>query len=244
MKYTYTEKELIAAVKSSKSIRQAIIKLGLVAAGAAYRSFHKAIKQYNVDTSHFTGQGWTKGKKLPARRHIEEYLSNRVSTTSHFLRKRLISEGYKRHKCEMCGLKEWLGDPIPLELDHIDGNHDNNALENLRILCPNCHAKTPTYRGRKKKLKTKKESNKCNVCEKIINPTSKHCKSCSPRKTKIAWPSDENLAKMVWETPRSILAKQLGVSDKAIAKRCEKRNIPQPSRGHWTKIKNKLIDRT
>lgn len=59
---------------------------------------------------------------------------------------RLIDE--KGHQCEICKLSLWLTKPIPLELDHIDGNSDNNEKENLRLICPNCHAQTPTYRGR------------------------------------------------------------------------------------------------
>jgi 5-methylcytosine-specific restriction endonuclease McrA len=59
---------------------------------------------------------------------------------------RLIEE--QGHKCEMCGNTTHLDQPIPLEIDHIDGNSKNNARENLRIICPNCHALTPTYKGR------------------------------------------------------------------------------------------------
>ena len=69
----------------------------------------------------------------------------------------MIKEGYKERKCECCGNSEWLNRPIVLELHHIDGNHSNNALENLQLLCPNCHAITDNFKSKNikhyKKLK-------------------------------------------------------------------------------------------
>lgn len=56
----------------------------------------------------------------------------------------------KGHKCETCGLSEWMGSKIPLEMDHMDGNHKNNSLSNLRLLCPNCHAQTDTWKSKNK----------------------------------------------------------------------------------------------
>lgn len=66
------------------------------------------------------------------------------------LHNRLLNEGIKEHKCECCGNTEWNGKPIPLQLDHIDGNPHNHLLSNLRLLCPNCHAQTETYCGKNK----------------------------------------------------------------------------------------------
>jgi hypothetical protein len=71
-------------------------------------------------------------------------------TTSR-LKNKLIKEGLKTHECENCGLYEWLGNKIPIELHHIDGNNKNNELSNLKILCPNCHSITHNFRGRNKK---------------------------------------------------------------------------------------------
>jgi hypothetical protein len=72
------------------------------------------------------------------------------------LRDRLISEGYKDGKCEGCGIDEWNENPISLHTDHIDGNNRNHTLDNLRLLCPNCHSQTATYGAKNIKLKREK----------------------------------------------------------------------------------------
>jgi len=150
MKHTYTEEELREAVKNSGSFRQVLQKLNITAAGGNYETTKKRINFYGIDTSHFHGQLWNKGKKLPPKKPIENYLKEGKLVSSNSLRKRLINEGIKNHQCECCGIKEWNGKPAPLELDHINGNRYDNRLENLRILCPNCHAQTDTYRGKNK----------------------------------------------------------------------------------------------
>lgn len=146
----YTLDQLKEAVANSFSKRQVLDKLGITPAGGNYATLRKAIDVFQIDTSHFKGNGWSKGKTFGPKRCIEEYLNNKYPITSHRLRLRLLSEGIFPHQCQNCGLTEWLGDPIPLELEHIDGNHQNNNLDNLSLLCPNCHAKTPTYRGKNK----------------------------------------------------------------------------------------------
>jgi 5-methylcytosine-specific restriction endonuclease McrA len=80
---------------------------------------------------------------------LEEIFAGRHLTyQSHKLKMRLLSEGYKQHKCERCSLERWLEKPIALELHYIDGNRSNNELQNLKFLCPNCHAQTPNYRAK------------------------------------------------------------------------------------------------
>lgn len=79
---------------------------------------------------------------------LEEYLKNSQDIQSNKVRIKLLREGYKEHKCENCGLSEWLGQPIPLELHHKDGNRNHNEIENYQLLCPNCHAFTDSYRGK------------------------------------------------------------------------------------------------
>ena len=149
--WRYTEDQLRQVVKESRSIAQALEKLNLKPAGGNYATFKKRIASLNIDTSHFRGQGWLKDrhnfhtKKRPM---AEILVKDSTYTSTHNLRTRLINEGYFEHRCQHCGLDTWVDQPIPLELDHINGDRHDHRLENLRLLCPNCHALTPTYRGR------------------------------------------------------------------------------------------------
>ncbi len=141
--------EIVAAVRGARSISDALRALGAPRTNSARRWLRKAIERLGIDTSHMRGQGWSRGTTRPGRkRPLEELLVRGRLVTSNDLRRRLIEEGLKEHRCEACARTEWEGEPIPLELDHINGDRRDNRLENLRLLCPNCHALTPTYRGR------------------------------------------------------------------------------------------------
>ena len=87
-------------------------------------------------------------KKSNKRMTLEEYLLNSKDIQSNKIRKKILEEGIKPHQCECCKMTEWLGQPIPLELHHKDGNKNHNELSNYELLCPNCHALTDTYRGK------------------------------------------------------------------------------------------------
>ena len=136
-------------VANSRSIAQILDKLGLKPAGGNYRSIQKMIKELNLDTSHLSlNRGWSKGLVIGPKKPLSDYLVNGKHIGSNFLRKRLLKEGVFSHQCNNCGITEWNNVPCPLELEHKDGDHLNNELSNLELLCPNCHAQTSTYRGK------------------------------------------------------------------------------------------------
>lgn len=152
MRSKYSDEQLIEAVQKSTSYRQVLKFLSLVEAGGNYVVIKRKIKQLYLDTTHFTGRGWNKGLiiRLQIEKPLDEILVANSTYQSHKLRKRLLKENYFEAKCYKCNLTEWLKQPIPLELEHIDGDRSNNLLNNLTLLCPNCHALTSTWRRRKK----------------------------------------------------------------------------------------------
>ena len=144
----YTRVELKEAIRASPSIAAALRKLGLVPKGGNYATLRRAIERLDLDVSHMTGQGGNKGKKFGPKRPISDYLSNRKEIQSYKLKNRLLLEGIMKPQCVKCRRITWNNRPIPLELDHRNGDNADNRLGNLRLLCPNCHAQTPTYRGK------------------------------------------------------------------------------------------------
>jgi len=138
-------------VSSSISFRQVLLRLNLKESGGNYRMIQKKIRSLKLDTSHFLGRSHNKGKAFGYQYPLQDYLSNKRFMQSNELRKRLVSEGIFDHKCYSCNRIEWLGKQITIELHHIDGNNKNNNLENLQLLCPNCHSMTENWRGKGKK---------------------------------------------------------------------------------------------
>ena len=149
----WDENKLRTAVKNSRSIRQVLFKLGLVEAGGNYEQIKNWIKKLDIDTKHFTGMTWNKGLKGIGKPllSLEEILVKESTYQSFKLKKRLFKERILKPNCVLCGWAQKSEDGrIPLELDHINGNRHDNRLENLRILCPNCHSLQATHRGKNK----------------------------------------------------------------------------------------------
>ena len=147
----WTEEQLKTAAKRSTSVRQVLHLLGLKEAGGNYSQIKKYVDFYKVNISHFTGPGWSKGMKGIGKPRIpmEKILVKNSTYQSYKLKKRLFAVNLKQPKCEECGWAQRNSDGyLPLELDHINGDHMDNRLENLRVLCPNCHSLKANHRGR------------------------------------------------------------------------------------------------
>ncbi len=142
--------ELSRAIGLADSYAQAARLLGLGEGTGAQRRVKRMAQAAGLDTSHMlgkaSGRGVRPGGRAPEPLETVLVRGRRVHTAN--LRQRLLREGVLARVCAKCQRDEWQGQPIPLELDHINGERSDNRLENLRVLCPNCHAQTSTYRGR------------------------------------------------------------------------------------------------
>jgi hypothetical protein len=143
-----TEEALRGAVLESVSKAQVLRALGFTVSGSAYVALDNKIEKYDIDTSHFLGQSWQTGRGSASKIPTQEILvENSTYASTNSLKQRLLKEGLLEPFCHEldCGLRFWLDKPIVLHLDHINGNNRDNRIENLRLLCPNCHSQTETY---------------------------------------------------------------------------------------------------
>lgn len=206
-------------VINSYSIRECLIKLNWNITGSNHKLLKKIIQDEGIDISHFDPH---RNNNIKEKKQLVDVLIiNSVFNRTH-LKERLYKEGLKTRECELCGQGEmWMGKKMSLILDHINGVNNDNRLENLRIVCPNCNATLETHCGRntKNSIFNKNKEKTCS-CGNLIRSESDSCKKCSSikiRKVKER-PSYDTLRKDVSTLGYVKTGKKYGVSDNAIRK--------------------------
>lgn len=185
----------------------------------------------------YAGQQSRKGRNIgQGYMSALEYIGSGSIIKSHTLKLKLFRDGLKEHKCELCGVSQWQGVDLPLELHHKDGNHYNNDLDNLIILCPNCHSIQEGNSGKAVKSKEEvaelaKEAKRtaiCVICGKSITRNSTYCPECYARESRtVERPTREELKNLIRTTSFLQIGKSYNVSDNAVRKWCDGYGLPR-----------------
>lgn len=172
----YTKELIKIAVEKSFNWSDVCRNLGVVPRGSMHTHIKNEAIKFGIDCSHFR-----KYMPLisPRKRPLSDYLVADSNTSAHRIRQRLVKEKTKEEKCENCLLSQWQDKKIPLELHHIDGDTRNNLLENLQILCRNCHAQTDNYGV--KKTPSRNHYKSCLHCSGQMHRNSRRCLVCRYR---------------------------------------------------------------
>lgn len=218
-KYEWNLDLIKKAVKESVNLTEVLEKIGVPRRGNNSSTLKRLLKQNKIDYSHFTGRArYYKNSYIEAK----EYLNNTKKIHSNKLKNKLLKENILENKCYNCGITQWQNKPIVLQLHHIDGNNTNNNLENLQLLCPNCHSQTDNYCGSANT--SNKKFKYCLNCGKEITRNAKYCSLCAAecrRKVKDR-PNKEQLINDFNELKSfTKIGKKYDVSDNTIRKWCK-----------------------
>jgi hypothetical protein len=263
----YSKEILAPLVGVSTSVAGVLRLLGLRFSGGIHALISLRIKEYGLDTGHFTGQGSNRGESHKGgkrKKPFEELLVKRDTGRrehSYVLRRALLESG-RPYQCSQCDVGgTWNGKPIMLQVNHLNCDWLDDRISNLEFLCPNCHSQTDGWCGSKGFSRITSDSRRsggqrstvittCAQCADVFQAVKSMTDSrhsyCSPEclaahRTKALWPTDETLAKLIWQQPATKLALELGISGSALKKHCKLRGIPTPPRGYWQKLQTGIV---
>lgn len=230
----YGEQEAREAVATSLSFSEALRKLGMRPAGGNHRLFKEWVEKWEISTDHFDAGASARKTPSVTAKPLDEVLVEGSTYPRTNLKRRLFHEGLKERRCEMCGQDEnWHGRTMSLILDHINGVPDDNRLENLRIVCPNCAATLDTHCGRKNRREP--EIRSCKRCGREFQAKYRDHRYCSyscgtrwdrsklrgqpnPGIRRVKRPPYEQLLAEIEATSYCAVGRKYGVSDNAVRK--------------------------
>ena len=226
---SYSNEQLADAIRDSASWAAVMRQIGITTQGNNIPSLKRAATRLGIDFSHIIYKPYVplsnnNFKPIP----VEEYLIEGKTSRSSALKKKIVEAKLFPDVCAICGqLPHHFGKPLVLQLDHINSIHNDNRLENLRIVCPNCHTQTEHFAGRGKANRYKRPQ-KQKISQLGIPKLNIR---------KVERPSKEQFEKEIWSMPTMELAKKYRMSDKALEKWCKSYGIQKPPVGFWNKVK-------
>jgi Zn finger protein HypA/HybF involved in hydrogenase expression len=216
--------EFKTLVSKSNTIADILRHFGMNNKGGNHNTVKRRAKEENIDLSHISlGRGSNKGKRFAPKKSINEYFCENGTINRNSLKKRIIRDKLIEYKCAECGLlDQWNNKKITLQLEHKNGIPNDNRLENLCFLCPNCHSQTDTYAGKRFKKPPKIKKGK---------------QGPKPWLRKVERPSKQELEHLINSYPMTTIAQRYGVSDNSVRKWAKSYGIETPNRrGYWQKL--------
>lgn len=222
-----SDEEFERIVKQSYSYLECLKNLGYNSySGSTVTLIKQRIQKLQIDISHF-------GITSPQKRTKENVFIVNSTASQKTLRQWYEKGNYTEYKCSICGQEPfWNGKELIMILDHINGCNNDDRLENLRWVCPNCNYQLDTTNGKNKKHK-EHQIKHCVDCGKIISKNATRCISCERKKRAEAAPTEvkqltrEQLKTMIRTIPFTKIGEKFGVSDNAVRKWCDKYNLPR-----------------
>jgi len=228
-RYDYTKEQVELALKDAKTIKEFLVNLGMKINNGNYRQAQRITAEFGLELPKFDYSNATHHLIVKNTIPDSEFFSEGVLRTGPSLKKRLIKDHGLEDKCygEGCSVTNtWLGKKITIQVDHIDGNKFNNKVDNLRLLCPNCHAQTDTYGNNLSSVTVRYNYCSCGV---RISRTSLKCNKCENaqrlNRGSSTYPPIEELIEMIRNSSFLAVGKELGVSDNAVRKYLQRRGV-------------------